>query len=1826
MTHGKKSKTIYTDLKYNRYMTDDRNRKSGNTISKFCIHDNCNTSHGKKSKTIYTDLKYNRYMTDDRNRKSGNTISKFCIHDNCNKEAIYNFWGMEPKYCIDHKKDYYVNIYKNPVSKICNHHNCNKTAIYNFWGMKPRYCFDHKDKLHVNIPKKHKLCYKHYISHSPKTICPKCKVKKSTKCDECNITASYNFPKLRPLKCLKHRKKGMVNIKRKHILCEVHDISHSKKVECKKCKLDIDNYDNSSKYMKNKIYNKFENDLTEKIKRKFTNHDHKTILQNILNNSKNEKIVKFKKIRSERKKKHKNKDKKENKIYKCKICRDNLSVSIDHFNSKEHIDNFNNNINLTINKSIKEKFIDIIFKFKITKPGAFLNDLHFKKIAKQEINKNMNKNKKYKYNITFYKGFLDNISNKLTDGNYTYNPINIIEAINNNYNDIHMFNTSKTVDTSHEQQTKIRQDELNKKEKARYNRIKENELYKKNIEDNKVKEWLIKNKEFKEEQITDKLIEDSKKDYFDNTQEEIDINYREESYCDEPQTNSGGTSTKLYEYGVTYKLTEYTPISGGSEFNKIPELFTTKKSLLILKNNDNKCFLYCYIREFLNSITKNRFRITKKDKELADKIINETNLDFENVSINEIDKIEKKLQVNVNVFSCDKKYKNKNPVRKSRTDYDRTLDLLLIDGINHYIIINNIHCFLSNRGNEKDVYVCRTCLNTFYSEIKYNEHINYCKNRKPQRLMPANDKHIKFNKLQNCMLNNFIIYSDFECIIDKNNEHKFISGGYLVKCRNEKFTKPVQLFDNLDDYCENLKNELDYIETINDKHLNYRIDMKTFDQEKFDNTTNCEYCNYKFDEEYNDRKIELYERVDKDKLKWIIDNHKFNEETENILKLYYESLNKIGQKKVIYNQSKEDKNRYFGGICLTSIKRIVRNSIMPKNILDIDMENSHPRILLYLCKKYKIKHKNLIEYINNRDYFLNKISNNRKEAKTLILQMLNGGFKDKYSNDKDVNKFLKEFEIEIKNIQNKIYKIDNRFTDKTIYNYKGKSLSRILLELENKILQVMVDFFQYKNIQIFTLEYDGLKIVNKPENKRFSLEQLEKVINIKTGIDMKLSFKEIKDEITEYETNVNTDNLPKNKIISKNKKVIHHDHCLPKNNILGYICQNCNLQIKNKKEIPIIFHNGMNYDNSILLNGMSKFKPTINCIGITSEKFKSIEFKFKKYEMDDDGEAHEIKSNYSLRVIDSYNMIMGSLNSLSTNLNNKYKYETKKEFKDNFEIINKKMNFPYEWINKNNLDNKDLPEIKDFYSSLKLETISEEEYKQTKEIYNKLKFKNIKEYLDTYLKLDITLLTDIFENFRKGIWDKFGLDCSKYVSSPSLSKDCMLKFTKIKIEHIKDIEMYDFINNSVIGGLCVCSKPYLNNDNSNSTIAYQDVSSLYPAIMRNKIPLKNYKFIELNEFNINKYGEDKNYSCILLCHVKTTDKVKNDHILKQFPALISKTSIYYDNLSDYQKTNLKENYKSSGKLINHLGSDENNYLSFEMYKLLLKLGYEIEIKKILEYYHSDFMKKYIDFLYDKKTEYKKIGDKSMMMTYKILMNSLYGSMLTRVENFRDFKIITNPRQADFYTKRSNFNSRVIINEDLTIVEMNKIKCVYNSPILIGSIILQNSKVLLFDYMYNKFPKLFGKENIEIGYVDTDSIIFKIENMKNEEYQNIQNNNPDVFGCKIGLMEDEIDKNDEITEYIGLSSKCYSYITKNNLKDNVKTKGISESYKSKYLNHQEFRKVLFDDVNLNKVEFNSIKIKNQKIFTNKIIKDNVKNFNDKRFMIDKFTSIPFELNL
>ena len=395
--------------------------------------------------------------------------------------------------------------------------------------------------------------------------------------------------------------------------------------------------------------------------------------------------------------------------------------------------------------------------------------------------------------------------------------------------------------------------------------------------------------------------------------------------------------------------------------------------------------------------------------------------------------------------------------------------------------------------------------------------------------------------------------------------------------------------------------------------------------------------------------------------------------------------------------------------------------------------------------------------------------------------------------------------------------------------------------------------------------------------------------------------------------------------------------------------------------------------------------------------------------------------------------------------------------------------------------------------------------------------------------------------------------------------------------------------------------------------------------MTQKLPIGNYRFIKY--FNRNRYL-DSDYSCLLNVEIYTTDKVKNNSILKQFPALISKTSIKYDDLSEFQRKNLKENYKSSEKLITHLGYDKNCFISFQMYEMMISLGYEIVIKKILEYKHSHFMKPYIDFLFEKKSYYKKIGDIGMSNTFKILANSLFGVMMTRCEKFKDFKIVTKESQVDKQTKKPNFSCRNIINENLTILEMEKTSVTYNYPILIGSIILQNSKVHMFNYLYENYPRLFG--DYKVLYMDTDSIYAKL-NISHDEYLKILEENKDLCGKDIGLLEPEY-TNNAIKEFISLSSKCYSYICKNDIENNkdklknniVHSKGIANSYKNKYVDHALFKKTLIENMKPNKISFNNISVKNQQIKTNTIVKNNIEFSNDKRYISDIYTNIPHTL--
>ena len=253
----------------------------------------------------------------------------------------------------------------------------------------------------------------------------------------------------------------------------------------------------------------------------------------------------------------------------------------------------------------------------------------------------------------------------------------------------------------------------------------------------------------------------------------------------------------------------------------------------------------------------------------------------------------------------------------------------------------------------------------------------------------------------------------------------------------------------------------------------------------------------------------------------------------------------------------------------------------------------------------------------------------------------------------------------------------------------------------------------------------------------------------------------------------------------------------------------------------------------------------------------------------------------------------------------------------------------------------------------------------------------------------------------------------------------------------------------------------------------------------------------------------------------------------------------------------------------------------------------------------------------------------MSNTFKILANSLFGVMMTRCEKFKDFKIVAKESQVDKQVKKPNFSCRNIINENLTILEMEKTSVVYNYPILIGSIILQNSKVHMFNYLYKIYPRLFG--NYKMLYQDTDSIYAKL-NISHDEYLKIIEKNKDLLGKYIiGQMEPE-QLDNSIKEFIALSSKCYSFICKKDIKNNknklknniVHTKGLADSYKNKYIDHALFKKNLLENMKPDKISFNNISVKNQQIKTNTIIKNNIEFLKDKKHISNINENIPHSL--
>lgn len=254
--------------------------------------------------------------------------------------------------------------------------------------------------------------------------------------------------------------------------------------------------------------------------------------------------------------------------------------------------------------------------------------------------------------------------------------------------------------------------------------------------------------------------------------------------------------------------------------------------------------------------------------------------------------------------------------------------------------------------------------------------------------------------------------------------------------------------------------------------------------------------------------------------------NKSKEDKEQLYRRIKSYCNKLikcgGTMKHLYKHTLNgDYGRLYSGSSIQGLPSSIRGFLF-KHTTDYDMENAHPRCLLYLCKKHNIdrcKYSNLEYYVNNREEVL--ATGNRENIKNQILKSM---YSDKRNRK---GGFITEIDKDFKKIQKELlslecYKdiVENKPEHK-LYNFNGSALSRILCKYENEILQDLISCAVSNNLNVSVLMFDGLMI----EGHNDICNQFEEYLNSKwEGLDMKIKIKEHDNKITIPENWENNNN------------------------------------------------------------------------------------------------------------------------------------------------------------------------------------------------------------------------------------------------------------------------------------------------------------------------------------------------------------------------------------------------------------------------------------------------------------------------------------------------------------------------------------------------------------------------------------------------------------------------------------------------------------------------------------------------------------------------------
>ena len=314
-------------------------------------------------------------------------------------------------------------------------------------------------------------------------------------------------------------------------------------------------------------------------------------------------------------------------------------------------------------------------------------------------------------------------------------------------------------------------------------------------------------------------------------------------------------------------VNKYAPIAARS-YIPLPGEIQKKKATVNLKNDDDRCFIYCLGRALDPNPEKNNLdRVSKHLKNVCETL--SLNTIKTPVNIQDLPKIEKQFNVSINIYG----HPNSDiyPIHKTYSTATKHIDLLVTSKseTNHYVWIKNFNrlCHNVNKHGGKK-YFCKHCIHLFTSESILLKQMKDCMELNGCQAigMPAEGEVTKFKSFRETVKIPFVIYADLESLLhkltvtqklevdqeqtEKLQKHVACSYGYkVVCCYNDSLSKPYKMYRGTDsvhkfftDIFEEEKEILEKLKSFQNTPLNLSYKEKMHHK----NATKCYVCDCSF--------------------------------------------------------------------------------------------------------------------------------------------------------------------------------------------------------------------------------------------------------------------------------------------------------------------------------------------------------------------------------------------------------------------------------------------------------------------------------------------------------------------------------------------------------------------------------------------------------------------------------------------------------------------------------------------------------------------------------------------------------------------------------------------------------------------------------------------------------------------------------------------------------------------------------------------------------------------------------------------------------------------